>query len=197
MSDENTSTPLETDWDRLDKMTDADIDFSDIPPLDDKFFANARIYVPSSKRKNFVQVDEGVLSWFKAQGKEYQTLINDVLRKYIEMQGTQPSQVAETVAAYQVERNSTESFPEKPSKITPEKREKSAYLRLYANLKKEYLGKFVAIYQEKLVDSDQDFGTLFERIDARYPEQFVWIARVEDQPEPPLMARSPRFEDHD
>ena len=104
MNDKNTSTPLETDWDRLDKMTDEEIDYSDIPPLDDKFFTNAKVYVPPSNRKNFVQVDEEVLSWFKAQSKEYQTMINDILKKYIEKQGTQRPKLAEESAEYQVEK---------------------------------------------------------------------------------------------
>ena len=185
----------ETDWDRLDKMTDEDIDYSDIPPLDDEFFARARVYVPPSKRKNFVQLDEEVLSWFKTQSKEYQTLINDILKKYMEMQAVQPPQVSESASIYQVERKSAESIPPQAPKITPDKREKDAFLRLYPKLKKKYLGKFVAVYQEKLVDSDQDFGALFERIDTKYSDQFVWIAKVEEQPEPPIMARSPRFEE--
>jgi uncharacterized protein (DUF4415 family) len=86
MSDKNISPPLETDWDRIDKMTDENFDYSDIPPLDDKFFANARVYVPPSKRKNFIQLDEDVLSWFKSHSKEYQSHINVILKKYIEVQ---------------------------------------------------------------------------------------------------------------
>jgi len=104
MNNKDTSTPLETDWDRLDKMTDDEIDYSDIPRLDDKFFANARVYVPPSKRENFIQLDEGVLSWYKSQSKEYQGLINEVLRKYIETQGTQHLKVAEAVAEYHIEK---------------------------------------------------------------------------------------------
>ncbi|HNB52667.1 MAG TPA: BrnA antitoxin family protein [Anaerolineales bacterium] len=104
MNDKNTSTPLETDWDRLDKMTDEEIDYSDIPPLDDKFFAKAKVYVPPSKRENFVQVDEGVLAWFKAQGEEYQTMINEILKKYIEKQGAQLPKLAEEPVKYHVEK---------------------------------------------------------------------------------------------
>lgn len=36
----------QTDWQRVDVMTDDEIDTSDIPPLDDKFFARARWRIP-------------------------------------------------------------------------------------------------------------------------------------------------------
>jgi hypothetical protein len=36
----------ETDWDRIDRMTDDEIDTSDIPPLTDAFFENARKVLP-------------------------------------------------------------------------------------------------------------------------------------------------------
>lgn len=86
MNNKNTSTPLETDWDRLDRMTDEDIDYSDIPPLGDEFFAKARVYVPSSKRADFVPLDTDLLIWFRDHDKEYPALINLVLRKYVEIQ---------------------------------------------------------------------------------------------------------------
>ncbi|MEZ4769715.1 MAG: BrnA antitoxin family protein [Caldilineales bacterium] len=86
MNDKNTSTPLETDWERLDRMTDEDINYSDIPPLRDEFFAKARLYVPPSKRANYVPLDSDVLTWFQEHDKEYPALINLVLRKYVEIQ---------------------------------------------------------------------------------------------------------------
>lgn len=36
----------ETDWDRIDRMTDDEIDTSDIPPLTDAFFENAQKWLP-------------------------------------------------------------------------------------------------------------------------------------------------------
>lgn len=36
----------ETDWSRLEKMPDSEIDLSDIPPLDESFFANAKLRLP-------------------------------------------------------------------------------------------------------------------------------------------------------
>lgn len=35
-----------TDWERIDKMTDDEIDTSDIPPLDDAFFKSAKLLLP-------------------------------------------------------------------------------------------------------------------------------------------------------
>ncbi len=71
-----------TDWKRLDAMTDEDIDYSDIPELDDNFFKNARVVVPPRKKQLTMRLDADVLDWMKAQGKGYQTRINAVLRSY-------------------------------------------------------------------------------------------------------------------
>jgi hypothetical protein len=71
--------------------------------------------------------------------------------------------------------------------------EKAAYLRLYPHLKAEYEGQYVAIHGGQLVDHDVDYGALFERIDEKYPDSFVWLTRVEDKPMRTIRARSPRF----
>jgi uncharacterized protein (DUF4415 family) len=75
-----------TDWKKLDLMEDGDIDFSDIPPLDDTFFEEANMCLPSSDDLNTIKVDPDTLYWFKASSKNYQKLINQILRNYIEMQ---------------------------------------------------------------------------------------------------------------
>lgn len=71
--------------------------------------------------------------------------------------------------------------------------EKAAYLQLYPQLKVEYAGKYVAIYNGQLVDYDADYGVLFERIDDLYPDTFVWLTRVEDESIGTIVFRSPRF----
>jgi uncharacterized protein (DUF4415 family) len=74
---------------RLAKMTDADIDYSDIPPTTDRFWANAvrgRFYRPVKKQVT-VRLDADILEWFKASqgGKRgYQTAINAALRKLVD-----------------------------------------------------------------------------------------------------------------
>ncbi|GIK58675.1 MAG: hypothetical protein HND44_18180 [Chloroflexi bacterium] len=55
--------------------------------------------------------------------------------------------------------------------------EKAAYLQLFPQLKRQYAGQYVAIHGSELVD-----GALFERIDERYPDTFVWLTRVADEP---------------
>lgn len=74
-----------TDWDRLDAMKDEDIDYSDIPELDEAFFRNAKIDdQPPAKQQLTIRLDEDVLSWLKARGRGYQTRINAILRAYYE-----------------------------------------------------------------------------------------------------------------
>ncbi|MDA0790133.1 MAG: BrnA antitoxin family protein [Proteobacteria bacterium] len=74
-----------TDWQRLAKMKDKDIDTSDIPELDDDFFERAEIRVPP-KQPVTLRLDADVVVWFKSQGQGYQTRINKLLRRYMENQ---------------------------------------------------------------------------------------------------------------
>ena len=75
-----------TDWERVDALTDEEIDTSDIPPLDDDFFANAELKMPEPKQAITIRVDKDVLEWYKSQGKGYQTRMNAVLRMYMDKQ---------------------------------------------------------------------------------------------------------------
>jgi uncharacterized protein (DUF4415 family) len=77
---------LLTDWERLDAMTDEEIDTSEIPPLDEEFFANATLRLPEAKAAVMIRLDADVLDWFRSQGKGYQTRINTVLRRYVNAQ---------------------------------------------------------------------------------------------------------------
>jgi hypothetical protein len=50
-----------TDWARIDAMSDDEIDTSDIPPITDEFFSNAKLRMPTStlstnRPKNFLQL---------------------------------------------------------------------------------------------------------------------------------------------
>ena len=60
------------------------IDFSDIPELDRKFWKRAEVVLPKTKKAISLRVDPDVLAWFQARGKGYQSLINAVLRSYVE-----------------------------------------------------------------------------------------------------------------
>ncbi len=68
---------------RVDNLKDADIDYSDIPELDDQFFTKETITVPQKKDSITLRVDHDVLEFFKHQGKGYQTLITAVLKTYV------------------------------------------------------------------------------------------------------------------
>jgi uncharacterized protein (DUF4415 family) len=76
--------PSETNWARVSEMTDDEIDTSDIPPLDETFFADARLRMPGKKVSVTLDVDADVLAWFEAQGEEFQHRINTALRAYAE-----------------------------------------------------------------------------------------------------------------
>ncbi len=68
---------------RLAKLNEAEIDYSDIPPLKNEFWANAvsnPLYKPT-KQIVRVRLDSDVLLWFKSQGKGYQTRMNAILRQ--------------------------------------------------------------------------------------------------------------------
>jgi uncharacterized protein (DUF4415 family) len=77
-------TPEEQE--RLDK---ARIDYSDIPPLGDEFFAKAKQAWPPAKQQITIRVDSDILEWLRAHGRGYQTRINRILRAAME---SQPSQ---------------------------------------------------------------------------------------------------------
>lgn len=73
-----------TDYAKLDNMSDSDIDYSDIPEMDDTFWSNAQVYDPGTKKAISLRVDPDVLTWFKQQGGRYQRLMNQVLRQYMD-----------------------------------------------------------------------------------------------------------------
>lgn len=72
-------------------------------------------------------------------------------------------------------------------------RETQAYIQLHPFLLQNYFGKFVAVHGGKLIDHAEDFDTLYERIIAEYPDEFVWISEVKDEPIETFTVRSPRF----
>jgi len=75
-----------TDLKRLDAMTDADIDLSDIPEVTPEMFARGvvrRGLKPITKRQLTLRLDSDVVEWFKKQGRGYQTKMNALLRAYM------------------------------------------------------------------------------------------------------------------
>ena len=80
-----------TDHARLARLTDDNIERMvdpDHPPLDDAFWAGVEDQ-PISKEAISIKLDEDILSYFRQQGRGYQTRINAVLRRYVDgAQGT-------------------------------------------------------------------------------------------------------------
>ena len=77
----------QTDFARLDKMKDEDIDLSDAPEIAPEMFAKSivrRGLKPRAKTQLTLRVDSDVLEWYKKQGRGYQTKINLLLRAYMQ-----------------------------------------------------------------------------------------------------------------
>ena len=87
MSQNSTSYKSQTDWDKLDNLTDGEIDFSDVEEITPELFAQAVVrhgLKPVPKKEQItLRVDSDVLRWFRSQGKGYQTKINNLLRAYM------------------------------------------------------------------------------------------------------------------
>lgn len=78
---------IKSDLARIDKLRDEDIDYGDIPELDDEVFAQPLVPWPPRKATITIRVDADVLGWFKRQGRGYQTRINQILRRYMDVAG--------------------------------------------------------------------------------------------------------------
>ncbi len=91
-AEELRNRPSDSDWARVDAMTDEDIDAaiaSDpdaAPILDEEWFRNAVLIQPG-KIATSLRVDDDVIGWFRAQGKGWQTRMNSVLRAYAKAHG--------------------------------------------------------------------------------------------------------------
>lgn len=59
--------------------SDQEIDYSDLPKLDNHFLAKAKM-VNHAKQPISLRIDLDMLDWFKYQDGRYQKLINYVLR---------------------------------------------------------------------------------------------------------------------
>ena len=77
--------PDKTDWERVDALTDEDINAAassdpDALPTVASFWKDATVVMP----ENIVIVDADLLAWFKAHTPAYETGINVVLRSHVE-----------------------------------------------------------------------------------------------------------------
>ncbi|MDO9415248.1 BrnA antitoxin family protein [Pararhizobium sp.] len=62
--------------------TDDQIDYSDIPELDQEFWKNAMLVEPEGTQQVTLRVKKSVLEAYKATGKGYQTRMNAVLKSF-------------------------------------------------------------------------------------------------------------------
>lgn len=82
------SAESQSDWARVEAMTDADIEAQmredpDWADLEDIDWSKATVVIPVPKSAVSIRLDPDVLDFFKADGKGYQTRINAVLRHYM------------------------------------------------------------------------------------------------------------------
>ncbi len=77
-----------TNWKEVDAIKEEDIDLSELPEVSIDKFAQAIVrkgLKPVYKKTQItLRIDTEVLAWFKAQGKGYQTNINNLLKAYVE-----------------------------------------------------------------------------------------------------------------
>jgi uncharacterized protein (DUF4415 family) len=74
------------------RLAKTPVDYSDIPPLGDEFFSQAKRAWPPTKQQVTLRLDADVLSWLKKHGKGYQTRINHILRTA--MEGQRPARLS-------------------------------------------------------------------------------------------------------
>jgi hypothetical protein len=67
----------------------------------------------------------------------------------------------------------------------------AAYERMYPELHQKYLGKWVAVYEQKLVDHDDDRAALYRRVRATFRRTAVLIRQVTEQPDNEIWIRTP------
>ncbi len=70
-------------------------------------------------------------------------------------------------------------------------REIPTYEAMHPELRQKYLGQWVAVHNQKLVDHDSDGVALYRRVRARYGRISVLIRQVTEQPIEEVWLRTP------
>jgi uncharacterized protein (DUF4415 family) len=77
-----------TDWRKADRMTGARLETSIRADADDiqgePDWMQAVVGIPAPKDHINIRIDHDVLEWFRSNGKGYQTLINNVLKAFVQ-----------------------------------------------------------------------------------------------------------------
>lgn len=74
---------IKSDLSRLDRMTDDDIDYSDIPELDEATLSQVALNFSEKEEELTLKVDHDVLEYFKDHSDDYRESINRVLKAYV------------------------------------------------------------------------------------------------------------------
>lgn len=89
MKESNMSGSSRTNWERLDSLTDEEIDTSDSPPLSEEFFAKSQWLMPGESLSHHtvkveLELDPKILAWYQSQGQDYERRMLAALRLYAE-----------------------------------------------------------------------------------------------------------------
>ena len=80
--DHKLTTKQKRELAKLARRADSEIDYSDIPPLGEKFWQNAvrnPFYRPV-KQQVTLRIDADILAWLRQHGRGYQSRLNSLLR---------------------------------------------------------------------------------------------------------------------
>jgi len=81
-----------TNWDKIDAATGSKLEASIRADVDDvqgePDWTQAIVGIPASKEHINIRIDRDVLRWFRSNGKGYQTLMNNVLRAFVQARQT-------------------------------------------------------------------------------------------------------------
>lgn len=80
-----------TDWARIESLTDDEIERmaaedEENPGTTSEDWAEAYVGLPPAKTRIHASLDADVVDWFRSRGRGYQTRMNAVLRRYMEVQ---------------------------------------------------------------------------------------------------------------
>lgn len=74
---------ISADLERINAMSDDDIDYSDIPAVTDFSGFKRGVFYRPEKQTVTIRLDADVVAWFKGSEPKYQTAVNRVLREYM------------------------------------------------------------------------------------------------------------------
>lgn len=84
MNENSMNDISKTNWERVDALTEEEIDTSDIPPLTEEFFSKSKWWKPITSLHVVFHVDTDTLAWFQSQGEDYKKKMAAALRIYIQ-----------------------------------------------------------------------------------------------------------------